>query len=334
MDILDLMSSKSNSYGLEGNKDNEKTTNFLGQEQSLDLQSVTYKDIIATVPSFISIDPSKTGTGYVKVKQGVVVEEGCYKIETDFVEDSVGMRREYRDFLIKLFGDEEYEEVFIENTIGSGNYTTFTILTQINPIVDDLKDMGIIKFKKLTRVGNTQWKKYLYQMAMYKPPYVGFNDVKKMIRDSLKMLGYGDGTTGTIKQDTYDAMGIAVGVLYARTQNAEVSVRTKKIYPDLTKGYKTYIYEGYEDALSKAVEISLKTGLDILELDFYPTNVSLENNFKKYTKENNISKKVYLLSSKAIKTGSIGLDHNINVKTDSERQVFIVAYRQSDKKGV
>lgn len=316
---------KSTNLGKVGTK--EEYVNFNGTKNENEYESVSkdgYKTILSKYKSFVSIDPSKTSTGYVVYQDNKIVKQGCYKTQTDFLEDAVGMRREYREFLKDIFGDYEYDVVFIENTIGGINFETNTILTQLNPIVDDMIDMGIIHAKRVVREGNTVWKKYLKKISNYKSHIVAHSDDKLEIREALKILGYGDGTTNTIVQDTYDAMGIAIGCIVREDMEGVVGIKKKRLSPNINSGYKVKLFYAEKDALEYANKRAVKNEKDIIYVDFTHNNKKIETNFKELINENEYTDKNYLLYVKSIKTGLIGVENDID--TDEEN-VFVYAYK-------
>lgn len=172
----------------------------------LNIRELQYQDILKLEPTFISLDISVKSTGWVKSINGNV-EWGTYTLKS---EDELGRRREFRQFLIDLLGNQEYPIVFVEDVIAGTNFKTSKGLIQLNYIVDDLMDLAIIKVGKVVRVDNNRWKKYLRQVSNYKNIGIKEKDIKKQIRICLNNIGFEEKAV----QDIYDAVGLAVAMIF------------------------------------------------------------------------------------------------------------------------
>lgn len=310
-----------------GGSDTETNTteNVTPVEPSFKLQGLgdlTLEDIFAKVASFISLDISKTSTGWVRYVNGVI-EKGYFTITSD-EDDLLGQRKEFRGFLKELFQDRFYEYVFIEDTIGSINYKTARILHQLNPQVDDMMDFGVIPTSPIIREGNGIWKKNLKYISNYKPIINGEND-KISVRNALKILGFGDGTTDTIREDIYDAVGIAVGVIVRlkMIKEQEKKVRLRK---DIGQVYKIEQYSDEYEALDRANELDRK----IHNLNYSNIARDLKFNFKNYITDQNYDGDVYVITIPTSKIGSLALKKKFDL--DIELSYLVVYINAKVKK--
>jgi hypothetical protein len=277
--------------------------------------------MIEMIPSFISLDISVTSTGWVKWLNGELTT-GTYKLQTDD-DDEVGRRREFRDFIKGVFQQDEYDYLFIEDVIGSVNFKTAKSLYQLNPLADDMIDDGIIFAKKVVREDNKVWKKHLKLCSGYTSPIRADSDDKRIIRDALLLLGFGDGTTNTIKQDIYDAIGLAVGTIYRLLVLKEAEVK-KKLKKDIGKVYKILQFNDYYQALDKANDV----GGEIHSVDFMRISRDLKYNFKRLIEELDDDKKTYIISVLTNKMGAIALDKGLDLDVEISH---LVVYRKGKR---
>lgn len=280
------------------------------------IEQITIDSIFSHVESFISLDISKTSTGWVKYINGVK-EEGYYEIQSD-PEDLTGQRREFREFIIRLFDNRVYEYVFIEDTIGSVNYKTFRILQQLNPIVDDLMDMGIIPTSPIVREGNSTWKKNLRFASNYKAKIKGEDD-KSMIRHALQLLGYGDGTTSFVREDIYDANGLAVGCITRLKLRGE-DISPVKLRTTIGTGYKIVQYEDEFEAYDKANSIGSK----IYTLDFMNISRDLRYAFKQAVEDLGDDSYIFVIAIPTSKIGNLLLKKKMNLDYEVS---YLVVYQ-------
>lgn len=274
---------------------------------------VTYNSFLKLVPNFISLDISKNSTGWVRSIDGII-DEGSFEIKADKY-DLVKVRRDFRNFVIGLCGDRVVDYVFIEDNIGSINFDTARVLFQLNCITDDLNDMGLIKVNNIIREDNRVWKKNLKKAANYKATIKSSKDDKQVVRDALLLMGYGDGTTDHIKEDIYDAMGLAVGVIYSRFVVRETS-STRKLKTNINVGYKVKQFEGEYDAYDFANDLARKTGQTMVNLDYMNIKRDLAFNFKKEITSFEDENKIYVIKVLTCKIGVLAvklkLDLNIS----------------------
>lgn len=283
----------------------------------LSIETLSYKNIITLVPSFISLDISKTSTGWIKYINGVQTQ-GTFTIQAP-MEDGVGQRREFREFLKDLFQDDEFEYLFIEDTIGSINYKTARTLYQLNPIADDMIADGIIKANNIIREDNKVWKKNLKKCANYKGSIRAESDDKYITRMALLNLGFGDGTTNTIAEDIYDAMGLSIGIIYRiKVLNEQKSV--KKLKKDIGKVYKIHQFYDLYEALDDANEV----GGEIHQVDFTNIKRDLKFNFKRLIEELDDDTKTFIISIPTSKIGAVALNKGLNLDIPMS---YLVVYR-------
>lgn len=171
----------------------------------MDFAELNYKDFLKLEPTFISLDISVRSTGWVKSINGNV-EYGTYTLKA---QDEMGRRKEFKEFLINLIADNKIPVVFVEDVIAGTNFLTTKGLIQLNSIVDDLKEYGLIDVEKIKRIDNKKWKKYLKSASNYDGDIKKEED-KQLIRNCMNCLGFNE----NIKQDIYDALGMAIAVIY------------------------------------------------------------------------------------------------------------------------
>lgn len=300
---------------IEGDLDGQSNTVITS------LEDLTVDTIFAYVESFISLDISKTSTGWVRYRDGKK-EEGYYTIKSD-EDDLLGQRREFREFIKDLFQNKTWEYVFIEDTIGSINYKTSRILQQLNPIADDLMDMEVIPTSPIIREDNQMWKKNLRFISNYKSSIRGEDD-KSMIRNALKQLGYGDGTTTFVREDIYDAHGLAVGCITRLKLRAEPD-KKQKLRTDITKVYKIEQFADEYEAFDRANDLDRS----IENLNFMSIARDLKSAFKNYVTELGDDSKVFVISIPTNKIGALLLAKKLNLDYETS---YLVVYQSLKSK--
>lgn len=282
------------------------------------VSGVHYLEIINKVPNFISLDISVKSTGWVR-KVGDRLDVGAYSITTKDKNDLLGRRDEFREFLLTLAGDEEYDFICIEDVIGSVNFNTARILYQLNPLADDLVSEGLIKAGKIYRKDNNYWKSVLKKLSNYKSPYRGYSNHKQIIRDSLYLIHFGDRTTDYIIEDMYDAMGLGVVCSY---EHKAGTAKTKKA---LKTGYKSFNlkqFETHEEALEYANE---QLGY-ILMKDCSDTKRTFEHEFKKLILEEESDNDIIYITIPTNRIGVPAIENNFNLDIEMS---YIVARKKS-----
>lgn len=174
------------------------------------IASVKYTDFIPKDKNILSLDISKTCTGWVKVINGTITH-GVFEIKTTS-ENGVVELQEFKKFLKGITKGIDFDIICVEDIIGSVNFKTAKILYRLNLSVDDLVYENEINTKELVRIDNKKWKKYLKEVSSYNNTIKGYKDDKKVVRDCLHSLGFNE----DVKQDIYDAYGVLIGVLYEK----------------------------------------------------------------------------------------------------------------------
>lgn len=302
-----------------GTSDNTNITDFPSLPEYT-IEAITYLDILKYVNSFISLDISKSSTGWIRYIDGEYTQ-GTYTVETDYDIDAVGARKEFRKFLKDLFDGYHFEYVFIEKPTGGANFKTNTVLYQLNPLVDDMIDDGILFADNIIREDNNEWKKNLRKVSGYESEIKGEADIKQQIRDCLYLLGYGDKTTKVIKEDTYDAMGIAVGVIY-RIKVLQTIKKPKKLKNDITKVWKVEQFSNELDQYDYAQ--TKNRDEDIVVLDFFNIKRDLKYNFKKYIEETQDDTKIYMINILTCKIGELAIRKKFDLDLEES---FLVVWR-------
>ena len=287
-----------------------------GKEKELVIESLNFKSYFGMVDNFISLDPSKNGTGWVRYRDGKV-ETGRFSITSS---DEKGARKEYRKFIEGLFGGQKYDYLFIEDTIGSVNYKTARILYQLNLIPDELIDYEIIDVGTLVRENNSMWKGNLRLASNYVSKVRAENDDKAQVQACMKLLGFGDGTTNEISEDEYDAMGMAVGIIY-RLFVLKKDKKKAKLKTDISKGYKILQFEDEYDAGAYIMEKDYPTD-SVETLDYMSISRDLKYNFAKHIKTEDRDDKVYVIKLNTSKMGIVALQNNLDL--DSEETCLVV----------
>lgn len=283
-----------------------------------DFREISFIDLVELVPSFISLDISVRSTGWVRWVNGKL-DYGTYKITSD---DDLGRRQEFRTFLKDLFGDNTYEYLFIEDVIGSINFVTAKILYQLNPIADDMVADGVLKVKNIIREDNKVWKKYLKQCAGYKSSVRARKDDKIVVRECLYALQFGDKTTDVIAEDIYDAMGLAIGLIYKLHVLKQSAKSAHRLRTDITKGYNIKQFVDY----SKARIYAAKRGQEIYDVDLLDgVKRDLRYEFKALVEGLRDDSKVFLISVPTSKLGRVALEKNLDLTPEIS---YLVVYRK------
>lgn len=285
--------------------------------EDYEVKQINYMDFVQHVNSFISLDISKTSTGWVRWYEGVLTK-GAFSLDVD-KHDRVKARHLFREKVKEVFNGAEVDYMFIEEPIGSVNFETARILYQLNEIPDDMVFYGDIKAKEIIREGNGEWKAPLRELSGYKAPYRGFSDEKAMIRECMRLVGFGDGTEDEIIQDTYDAMGMAIGSIYRRLMKKDVINR--KIKKDITKGF---VVKQFDD-LYQALDAANETNLYVTNLDFSQLKRDLKYNFKMHIESTQDDTAAFVITIPTQRIGALALNKNFNLEWEMS---YLLAYRK------
>lgn len=271
------------------------------------IKSVSYQDILQLEPDFISLDISINSTGWVRSRDGVI-DFGTYSLKSL---DELDRRVEFRGFLQDLIGGYSYKRVYVEDVIAGTNFKTTKSLIQLNTIVDDMKVFDLIKVDKIIREDNNSWKKYLRQVSNYE------SDIKKenpkdMIVQCLNQIGFIE----DVKQDIYDAMGLAVAMIFKEKVLGEERDTTKPLKKDIRRGYKIKQLDSIEKLLYEAAKESKKRNREIEEVDWSNEKRDIIYLFKQKINTDKDDNKIYCITIKSVKLGILALNKNLNTDKD------------------
>ena len=271
----------------------------------IEFKKLDYTDFLIYVPTFLSLDISVRSTGWVKSVNGEVTW-GTKTLES---EDELGRRKEFREFLISMLGETYFPVVFVEDVIAGTNFKTTKGLIQLNTIVDDLKEYGLVSVGEIKRIDNKVWKKYLKMASNYDADIKKEED-KALIKNCMSELGF----DLKIKQDIYDAMGIAVAVIYrdkVLKDKPKVETVLKK---DLKTGYLIKQFENKDKKYEKALEsLKDKYGREIEEIDWSAESRDILYLFKQKINKDKVDNKIYIIYVNNMKLGVLALTKKLSV---------------------
>jgi len=277
-----------------------------------ELKSVTYEDIISLSGNFLSLDISVRSTGWCRWQDGVL-SYGVFKLEET---DPVLRRFELAKFIRELCGDSLFDFVVVEDVIASCNFKTAKILIQLNSVIDDMIFRGEVNIGRVIREDNKVWKKHLRKVSNYEGVVLASKD-KEIVRECMSNLGF----EGGLKQDIYDAVGMACGTIY-KLQACGGSDRKRKLKTDLSKGYVIKQFSDECDALFFAGKTGKKLNRAVLQLDMLSISKDIRFNFKKAVMELG-DDKVFVVSSESKKLGYLALHKNLALDEDL---TYLVCY--------
>lgn len=281
------------------------------------LSKLTYQDILRLEPTFISLDISVHSTGWLKSIDGVL-DWGTYSLQS---KDELGRRREFKQFLIDLFGNQEYSIVYVEDVIAGTNFKTTKGLIQLNTIVDDLVDVGILNVKEIKREDNKKWKKYLKMASNYESRILKEKD-KELIKNSLHEIGFNE----DVAQDIYDALGLAVSMIFRYKVLGETRKDLTPLKMDLKRGYQIKQYNSREKLVVAGKKESIKRNREIEEIDWSEEKRDILYLFKQKIKADQNDDKIYLITEKSNKLGIIALEKKLN--TDEEITYLMITKKK------
>lgn len=271
----------------------------------IEFKKLEYSDFLKYEPTFLSLDISVRSTGWVKSVNGEVT----WGTKTLEAEDELGRRKEFREFLISMLGETHFPVVFVEDVIAGTNFKTTKGLIQLNTIVDDLKEYGLVSVGEIKRIDNKVWKKYLKMASNYDGD-IKKEDEKQLITNCMKELGF----NFKIKQDIYDAMGIAVAVIYrdkVLKDKPKVETVLKK---DLKTGYLIKQFENKDKKYEKALEsLKDKYGREIEEIDWSAESRDILYLFKQKINKDKVDNKIYIIYVNNMKLGVLALTKKLSV---------------------
>lgn len=241
----------------------------------VDVHRLNYKDILNSVESFLSLDISVRGTGWVMWRDGKLTY-GRLKLQA---EEEVARVAEFDAWLIKLINGYAFEYFFVEDVIQSMNFKTVRSLIALNSQLEMMIYKGEVATpKEFFKCGNNVWKKDLRGIAggdtvvLKGVDYISGND-KERTKACLTALGVNiealKGKEYTDKQveDICDAFGMALGTIGVHVNKLGVSKPAKIQNTDIRKGYKIRQFATLEEAQKSAKRCSKKGTVPIVELD-------------------------------------------------------------------
>lgn len=183
----------------------------------------------------LGLDISRNSTGVAMYWNGIMY---LYRISLNAKYDKnnpmweAEMKKEFKDILIKLVKDKEFDLVVVENTINGCNAITNKELSLLNTVFDDLVVDGVCKIKSkdnLIRPFPNVWRKALKGLA----GTASANNTKELVEKLLKGLGYRfvleyqDETDKAKKEmgyyDICDATGMLLAYMYKKSSLSKKS---------------------------------------------------------------------------------------------------------------
>lgn len=272
----------------------------------IEFKKLEYTDFLKYEPTFLSLDISVRSTGWVRSINGEVTW-GTKTLES---QDELGRRKEFREFLLSMIGETYFPVVFVEDVIAGTNFKTTKGLIQLNTIVDDLKEYGLVSVGEIKRIDNKIWKKYLKMASNYNGDVKKEED-KQLITNCMKEIGF----DFKVKQDIYDAMGIAVSVIYRDKILKDKPKTDTVLKKDLKTGFVIKQFENkdkkYDKALKSLIE---KYGREVEELDWSNESRDILYLFKQKINIDKVDNKIYIIRVNNMKLGVLALTKKLNVE--------------------
>lgn len=268
---------------------------------------VNYKDFIKMEPTFLSLDISVRSTGWVLCLNGNV-QYGTYSIES---QDELGRRREFREFLVSLIGDKVIPLVVVEDVIAGTNFKTTKGLIQLNSIIDDLKEYNLVSVGEIKRIDNKKWKKYLKQASNYEGEIKKEED-KVLIHNCMVELGFNE----NVKQDIYDALGMAVAVIFRDKVLGEMSKTDAVLKKDLKRGYTIKQFIELDKKSDKYLDkLKEKYNREIENIDWSLEARDILYLFKQKIVRDDKDDNIYIIKVNSMKLGVLALTKKLNTDT-------------------
>lgn len=265
------------------------------------IKRTSYIDILQGCNKLISFDISVRSTGWFKYDNGVC-SCGTYTLVS---EDLQGRRVEFREFIKKVIGNETFDYVVIEDVIAGTNFRTTQGLIQLNTIVDDMMFYGVIPESPVLRVGNTKWKKYLRKIGNPNIAIRGIKD-KEEIKMHVQYLGFCE----DVKQDIYDALGMALGVLATKMGLVSERVKlTNKVENNIMQ-FKVKVFDYEVEAIKYATKIATNNNVPVKYLYDKDIEVSLKDTVKKIV-DTEGEDFVFCVGATTFKLGMVGVKFNV-----------------------
>lgn len=285
------------------------------------ISKAKYTDFLEKEDSVLSLDISKTNTGWVK-KIGGKVTYGDFSLEGSTNRE---IRNKFKDEILKIVPNEGLDLCIIENTIMGSNYTTTKILTELNVLVEELIDFGLIKIKKVQRIDNKTWKKNLRKAANYSniEQIKSLKD-KEIITKSLEELEF---DTSKVSQDIQDAMGMLIGFIYEKHLSTATST-SRKLKTNIEKGFRIKQYWVEEELEEKALAASKRYGKPIHKTVF---TKDITSEFKKHIEEIGDDTGIHQITCKTRALGVLAIKYVLDVRED-EVHLLVINTKNKTKK--
>lgn len=195
---------------------------------SLIFTNKTANQVLNEYTCTLGLDISRNSTGVALYQNGIMQ---VYRIHLNAKYDKDNsmweseMKKEFRDDLMKLVKDKEFDLVVIENTINGCNAITNKELTLLNTVFDDLVVEGVCKVKKenFIRPFPNVWRKALKDLA----GNASATNTKELVEKLLHRLGYmfvldrQDESSKAKKEigyyDICDATGMLIAYMYKKS---------------------------------------------------------------------------------------------------------------------
>lgn len=271
-----------------------------------ELKKLEYTDFLKLEPTFLSLDISVRSTGWVKSLNGEVTW-GTLTLKS---EDELGRRKEFREFLIEILGKDYYPVIFIEDVIAGTNFKTTKGLIQLNSIIDDLKEYNLVSVGEIKRIDNKVWKKYLKKACNYDGDIKKEED-KQLIKNCMNEIGF----SFNVKQDIYDAMGMAIALIYRDNILKDKPKSKTVLKKDLRHGFLIKQYLNKDKKFDKSLEnIIKKYNRNVEELDWNLEAHDILYLFKQKISKDGIDDKIYVIKVNNMKLGVLALTKKLNVE--------------------
>ena len=271
-----------------------------------EFKKLEYTDFLKKEPTFLSLDISVSSTGWVKSVDGVVT----YGTNTLTAQDELGRILEFRKFLLDMLSDREYPVVFVEDVIAGTNFKTTKGLIQLNMIVDELNALGMIKVGKIKRIDNKKWKKYLKEATNYEGEIKKEED-KALIRHCLNEVGF----CLDVKQDIYDALGMAIAVIYRDCVLQDAPKVDTVLRKDLRRNYTIKQFIEKDKRFERSLEnLKKKYNREVEELDWSGEARDVLYLFKQKITKENVDNKIYIIKVNNMKLGVIALNKKLDIE--------------------
>lgn len=275
----------------------------------MNISKITYLDVLGNVSSCLSLDISVRSTGWIIWENGKLTY-GTESLQTESLTDR---RVEFRAFLEKLIGQRHFDFISVEDVIGGVNFRTNRELFQLNTIVDDMMEYKVIPISSIERENNSQWKRFLRVLSQDKTGIKGSQD-KEEIVFILNSLGFKE----NVKQDIYDALGLALGVIankVLKIVDKEHEAKQHKLHESIRTGYMVKGFLTSSESSNYIDKFKSKYALPVLQVSNEDINGSLENGFKEYVREHG-DENIFVINIESKKVGVVAMLYDIDLSLD------------------